>query len=322
VKKVSTFFLKFIFLILLLYLILRKVDTNRIYDEFKHINLIYFIISAFFYFISTFTAAFQWRYLLKIQNIKISYPEVLEFTYMGLFFNSFLPSSTGGDVYKVYKAGKKTSNWGRILSATFLDRVYGFIVLILIGLFGTIISFSYLVDKKLIVFISLIAFLFFMIITLLIVISEKVFLITTYILEKFRLDNLIPILKNFRLYTIFTIKQKKILIIFFISFLTQMLRIISNYYAAKSLNVDIPFVLFLSFIPIIGTAVAIPISFGGVGVREYLSMELFGNFTTLEKAILMQTLAYLGTLIVNSLGIFVLIYDWFFKREKLEIENG
>jgi hypothetical protein len=100
---------------------------------------------------------------------------------------------------------------------------------------------------------------------------------------------------------------------------TQLLRVLSNYYSGLSLGIELSLLLYLVFIPVIGIAVSLPISISGIGLREYISIELFGQFTQPEKAMVMQTLAYLGTLFINSLGFFVIFYDWFIEKKTTKI---
>ncbi len=44
---------------------------------------------------------------------------------------------------------------------------------------------------------------------------------------------------------------------------------------ALSIGFDVSFVYFLAFVPLIGLSASLPISFGGLGVREKLGIYLF-----------------------------------------------
>ncbi|HEX8280303.1 MAG TPA: lysylphosphatidylglycerol synthase transmembrane domain-containing protein, partial [Chthoniobacterales bacterium] len=47
--------------------------------------------------------AARWRIFLREQKIELTFGTVLSLTWAGQFFNSVLPGSTGGDVFKIYQ---------------------------------------------------------------------------------------------------------------------------------------------------------------------------------------------------------------------------
>jgi hypothetical protein len=49
-----------------------------------------------------------------------------------------MPTSIGGDVFKVYTLGKKLNNVSDAFSATFMERFTGLISLVFIAIFGLI----------------------------------------------------------------------------------------------------------------------------------------------------------------------------------------
>ena len=49
--------------------------------------------------------AIRWRLFLQAQRVPVRFPDVLRLIWSGQFFNSYLPGSTGGDVYKIVAVG-------------------------------------------------------------------------------------------------------------------------------------------------------------------------------------------------------------------------
>ncbi len=86
--------------------------------------------------------------LLKPQGLHLSFMDSFRLLLVGQFFNTFLPSSTGGDVVKIYYAS--AGNRGRRTEVTtiiLLDRAFGMFTMVLWPLlaapfFATIISDS------------------------------------------------------------------------------------------------------------------------------------------------------------------------------------
>jgi len=89
-------------------------------------------------------ASWRWQMLLLAQDIRISFWRAAELTFIGLFFNNFMPGLTGGDLVKAYYAAKLThERKTHAVVTVFLDRLIGMVALgivagaaILVGLFG------------------------------------------------------------------------------------------------------------------------------------------------------------------------------------------
>jgi len=307
-KKNLSLLVKIAVLSVIFWFISTKINMADVDQILKTGDINQFYGAMFLYFISIFFAALQWKNLLTIQNIQIPYLKSLRFSFVGVFFNSFLPSSTGGDVYRIYGLGKDTSKWASVLSATFFDRVFGFSIL---GLFSLISGLFYFGEINMkfslivfIVFFSLISFF------MLFILSHRFYSLVDRLFFKFLPNKIVNILREFRLEGKKVFASKRSLIpIFITSILVQGLRVLSNYYAAKAVGVDISVGYFFLFIPIIGMAISLPITFGGIGIRELVSMELFGGIGVAEhQAIFMQTVAFIASIFVNLLGGTVLLY--------------
>src|SRR5690606_18220324 len=50
-----------------------------------------------------FLSAYKWRLLLSIHGIEYSTLRLSRYYFVALFFNNFLPTSIGGDGYRIYK---------------------------------------------------------------------------------------------------------------------------------------------------------------------------------------------------------------------------
>jgi len=77
--------------------------------------------------------AVRWRLLLRVQGIHITFWESLRLTYIGWFFNNWLPGATGGDFVKAYYIATQTHHKPEAVTVVFLDRFLGLIAVCLIG---------------------------------------------------------------------------------------------------------------------------------------------------------------------------------------------
>ncbi|MFH1067398.1 MAG: lysylphosphatidylglycerol synthase transmembrane domain-containing protein [bacterium] len=75
--------------------------------------------------------AARWQTLLKIQAITLSFKPVVALTFIGQFFNIFLPGSVGGDVIKIFYILKYAPHRkARAALSIVMDRFFGICVLL------------------------------------------------------------------------------------------------------------------------------------------------------------------------------------------------
>ncbi|MCK4284533.1 MAG: flippase-like domain-containing protein, partial [Candidatus Brocadiae bacterium] len=84
--------------------------------------------------------AVRWRLLLRVQGIHITFLESLRLTYIGWFFNTWMPGATGGDFIKAYYIAKQTHHKPEAVTVVFLDRVIGLVSLAMLGTIAVLIS--------------------------------------------------------------------------------------------------------------------------------------------------------------------------------------
>ena len=79
-------------------------------------------------------SAWKWQKSLAIHDLEHGFGYLLRVLSIGFFFNNFLPTSIGGDGYRVYKTMPRGELKSRALSSVLFERIVGFAVLILVGL--------------------------------------------------------------------------------------------------------------------------------------------------------------------------------------------
>ncbi|KPK48409.1 MAG: hypothetical protein AMK72_07030 [Planctomycetes bacterium SM23_25] len=78
-------------------------------------------------------AAVRWRLLLGVQGIHLTFLESLRLTYIGWFFNNWLPGGAGGDFVKAYYLARKTHRKTEAVTVVVLDRVIGLTAVCVLG---------------------------------------------------------------------------------------------------------------------------------------------------------------------------------------------
>ena len=84
-----------------------------------------------------FLLAVRWRIFLRQQSISVPLFKVWTLTWAGQFFNSVLPGSTGGDVFKIYQACRHAPTRKPASAASVIvDRLVALGALVALALFG------------------------------------------------------------------------------------------------------------------------------------------------------------------------------------------
>ena len=84
---------------------------------------------------------FVW--MLKAQDISLSYWESIKLNLTGNFFNMFVPAgSLGGDVVKAYYVAQHTSQKTEAVTAVLLDRVVGLLSFVIFAVAGLALKFD------------------------------------------------------------------------------------------------------------------------------------------------------------------------------------
>lgn len=89
-----------------------------------------FVFAVLIFIAAMLVACVRLRLIAKVQSIHLTFPEAASLTYVGYFFNNFLPTAIGGDVVKAYYLSKKCENNTGSYTSVFIDRALGLITMI------------------------------------------------------------------------------------------------------------------------------------------------------------------------------------------------
>ena len=69
----------------------------------------WFLLAGLALFVAAIVVnAAKWQVLLRAQGVRIPFGALLEFQFVGFFFNNFLPANVGGDVMRGYGLARYT----------------------------------------------------------------------------------------------------------------------------------------------------------------------------------------------------------------------
>lgn len=93
------------------------------------------LVAMLLFFIATVFQAWRLQILINAQHLNLSFVASIRLTFIGLFFNTYLPGATGGDLVKIYYASKgNPGNRTEVITILLLDRFIGLFSLLTIPL--------------------------------------------------------------------------------------------------------------------------------------------------------------------------------------------
>lgn len=127
----------------LLYLLLRKMEWANFRDAFGSIRWVWFGVALFLHFPGYMISAWRWRILLRAQGQDIAFWKLVESYIVATFFNYTLLGTLGGDVVRMSDTGLGQKRGAQAASAVFVERLTGLAALIfLAGLGMTFIALA------------------------------------------------------------------------------------------------------------------------------------------------------------------------------------
>ncbi len=295
-RKTLSFVLKLAVSVLLLVFLLKKIGLENFLNHLAQAQPGWILAGIASFLVSNFLGSLQWYLLMKRSGMRLPYGETLKFYFIGLFFNNFFLSNLGGDVFRIYYASRSTEQTAGAISTVFLDRFIGFTMLTFLSLIGglLILQENYLRTILPVLFVTL----FFWFLIFLVFFKRSLarrfypvisWLFSDSIVQKMvDLYEVIHQFRNAKLY---------LLGLMGISLFVQFFRVGIHYFAGLALGVHVGIQFFMLFVPLIALLASLPISIGGLGVREQSGVVLFARLG-LSAGITasMEFLAYLMTI--------------------------
>jgi len=293
-------------------------NLKSIPELLKSLNIGFVLIGILFYFFGIALESPRWHSLLTAHKIFVPQAYLLGSVLIGFFYSTLLPTTVGGDAYRgidMHRTFKIPVNENVL--AIYLGRFLG----IISGIMFLIISFCLGMYKHLNKSLVVGFLIIFPIVIFIIVI--------TVIPKKFKIDILfgkIKFLKRFsrsilefsNILDSYKHKGKVLIISFAYSILGNFCTFISFYFISLALKIKISFLSYLFIVPTTWTISNIPVTLGGIGIRESTLVLLLKEFGVSAGSALTFSLIVLiiNILIAISGGLIYIIRNTAYKHKK------
>jgi uncharacterized membrane protein YbhN (UPF0104 family) len=325
-KTILTIFQACVTLVILFLVFRDPQKRHDMAEQIRDADPLWLIAGFACYGVVEVLAGIRWHILLRIQGIHLGWARLTMLLLIGVFFNYIIPGGTGGDVVKVFYLLKETpGKRSAALLTVVMDRLVGLMALIVLAGFLIAARWSWLVstpDTEKGVWACLI------------ILGSGAFgLGVSLVVSKFGLVHKLPARLPGRdrmaemalAYDLYGRAWRPMLIAFVLSVASNIGYFAVFYCPALSFHaskVRIPtFGELCTIMPVVNSIIAMPVSIGGVGVREVLFQIFLSQLCGVSQkvAVLMSSAGYLLTFAWGLIG--GAIYLFYRPSEHLKLRE-
>lgn len=268
----------------LLILLFLEVDPERTWQTMQNASAGLLAAALGMQLLSQTTAAFRWQLIMQ----KLGYPHPFGFYlrsyFKGALFNQVLPTSIGGDAYRIAELHSHGAPLKEAFYAIFIDRIVGLVGLLILNILAIWWAPAELLPPILLY--TLIS----------ITLAALVGFLTLLWLHK------LPFLQRWRLTRLFSELSERFWRVYHqprdmfiqvgLSLLTHIFAMLVIFGIGHAVGINEPIGIYLALTPIAILLTILPITFAGWGVRESALIGLFMLIGTPEPQVLAMSVLY------------------------------
>jgi len=283
----------------LLLVVAFTLDLSQVWTALASANWADLAIALLLYQGGIVVRAYRWQALLRAFSVAASLPRLTRIYYVGMFFNSFLPSGFGGDVVRMMELSQDGAEGPLAVSTVLVDRIMGLLVLFAMALVALPFSWRLVPPAVSLALLTLIAA---------VAVGIYLFLNRPLVEALARrvppLGKLLARPKIAALYASFHHYDRPALARAAGASLVFNLSLIATQaYLGRAVGVHLSLWYFFLFVPILSSLLTVPISISGFGVREGGYVVLFGQAgVAAPQAVAMSLLFYAVNAITGLVG--------------------
>ena len=286
----------------LIWLLYRRIDLHALRDRLLDVALLPIGAFLLLLLVNTFISSVKWWLFLRADGYRAPLLGLYGSYLVASFFTVFLPSTIGGDAYRLYDFSRRGVKGGHLAASVFADRFTGFLALAALGFVFPLIGLRW-IPRPVVLLVPL-AF-FAALLTMGWLLLQQTAL--RRILGATRLDRFVAVTRflNRFLDSIGAYRRRPTVMAraMGLSFLFQFIVIAAIYCIGRALRLPIPFALYCVFVPIVSLLEAIPVSIFGIGLRDSGYLLFFRQLgRPAEEAAALSILYVSATLIYVTLG--------------------
>lgn len=271
-KKQLILIFKIIVSVFALYAVYKNISMDELKMTLGESNHVFLFFALILYALSKFVSSFRLNIYFRQLPVYITEKENLRLYLLGMFYNLFLPGGIGGDGYKIYLINKVFDvKLKKATSSVLLDRINGMTAILYIlpvSFLFVPVPFTYKLLVPVVILVGYACYLLFL----------------KYVFPSFVKSD-----PRCSLY----------------SLLVQGLQCVAIFSILASLGIKTDYAEYTILFLISSLVSVLPISIGGIGIRELVFLtgsNFFGLNSTVS--VMVSFLFYLINVIVSAIGVY------------------
>ena len=253
-------------------------------------------------------AALRWRRVLQTLGLHPPVVRLIFLNLAGQFVGNFLPTTIGGDVLRVRRLGQRLGDLPRCFASVVIERLTGWIVLPVLTLSAFAINPGLArlgASSRTAMGLAIVTL---VVLLLIVIVAERPAIGR-------RLEGRGGILRTLNGLHVGLVAFRRtpgaIVNLIGVGLAYQMCLIAATAFAAEAIGMDVSPTAWLAFAPAVLIAQVLPLSIGGLGLREGALVLFLGPLGVNDaQAILLGLILYALTLLVSLVGAPSFLYGW------------
>lgn len=306
--------LKLLFASCLIYWFLHKNDLSKISASIASLPLYIYLFAVALIFLAVLLNSAKWLIILRGYNLI----KLFELNLIGQYYGLILPGQLLGDGAKAYILSKDKIDTEEIWVSVFFDKVTGIIGLLLVGVFGLILTSKNLPVWFIWNFIVTI-FICFIVLLLMRIGFFYDFLkrLINNVKRRFNNHKAMEFLsKLIDAWFLLSKKNKILLFSILLGIIYQVLGIFINMLLARAFGINVSFFDWCWIQAVVSVLLLLPLTIGGIGIREGSLIGFLGWFGVGSEKALALSFSIFGLQILLAIAGGILDYKLVIRRRK------
>lgn len=290
------------------YWLVSSVDLETVGRTLTRTNHAYLLLSCLILTAVIVVGCLRWRMLIGHLGLVIPLRQALLSYYVGMFFNNFLPTGVGGDLARTVHLNLRGHGLKPLISSALADRTIGLAVMLLLGAVSLVLSPELRLDPDRKLYLAG-----------LIALGLAGGALLFWYSDRLPFENLSRRYRHTRLrrglieivHMVFAYRTAlgRVFLALLLSVVMQSLVIVTYYLLARGVGIELSLITFFSFVSMVQVAASLPISLGGLGVREGVLVALLaGVGVDIQLGVALSLLFLLALWLCSLPGAAVLVF--------------
>ena len=273
-KRILSFIGKAVVSVALIWYLLSITEFSAVFASLASATPFWLFLSFITLILGKIITSYRWQVLLKAQEIEIPLRFLIGSVFVGQFFNSFLPTTIGGDAMRAYDTATLSQDSTKSVVSVFADRLIGVFALALLAVVALGIGFASGLEVSFYVIPVVLVF-FLCSFGILLIFNARLLGFLQQLLGIVRLDKAAAKLDEaYQSFNTLRTEPRVLTIAMLASLVLQINVILFYYFIGVSLDLGVSFLYFAMIVPVALVVLLVPFSINGIGIREGIFVYL------------------------------------------------